>query len=713
MTILHHIDNEVPGFGEWTDVVQGNSTIIQSEAATFPERGSVGLRLTTDGDIAYTRKNTGHTIPPDGDLYLGFWKHVQQRGGSGSISPASVETAADLLTYYDLYSDGSSKFYGRKDDSGDVYVDSGSIQATPKTGRWYYVVVRIHRAATNTSSDGSYTFWGDGAQISHLAGVDNYDRCDGTISVRIGASVHYSAGFTIDYDEIKIATSYPEPFVPTPTNEYPCPVRTVVLYRKGSDDSCVFADYCVEKLTIPRANLIPLTNAVGDESLADDTAYNTQIKAPIDDYFALNPTVAANCMCFLLGYGVPGYSTHNSKKHSVASWLMAYGGSTTSPQTNPLYGPETGSPIGRISVSNMRTAGVYLATRIDSDTLANAKAILDASVTVSALSVLESNDKLYSNDSDYKASLPCQHLRILTSGLGQFANDAFVWGDTATPSFGTGGSRVAFVDTSTDAADSLRAGSAACYSALCNDYAGALGSSDTADTFDAESFFEMLRVGGTFAEACAVAIASLRYTACPAGSPLMTISFCKSGFNIYHATGGPEDMNWTEPVAYARPDPQSKQIPLSLAPGQKHVLGARAVSEGGIEEQNTHVIAYAEADSNGDLLPVPLGRPSQTTVKVLPDGSVVVGFSYDKPLGFAAPAEFQVFTDNGTGELNLQTPACTVPFSRPDQTDFEVVVSVSTFPARFAVRARKGEQNGPLGQMISVHTPSPSVPQLL
>ena len=61
MALLHYIDNEVPDYGGWNAVVQlGSSTIVQSEAAAFPERGSLGLRATAVGsDSAYVQKNGG------------------------------------------------------------------------------------------------------------------------------------------------------------------------------------------------------------------------------------------------------------------------------------------------------------------------------------------------------------------------------------------------------------------------------------------------------------------------------------------------------------------------------------------------------------------------------------------------------------------------------------------------------------------------------
>ena len=78
MTILHHIDNETPGFAEWTSVVEiGGSTVVRSIGAGFPERFDYGLRVTIVGaDVAYVTKTTTLELDPAGSVYFGTWLNM-------------------------------------------------------------------------------------------------------------------------------------------------------------------------------------------------------------------------------------------------------------------------------------------------------------------------------------------------------------------------------------------------------------------------------------------------------------------------------------------------------------------------------------------------------------------------------------------------------------------------------------------------------------
>jgi len=481
-----------------------------------------------------------------------------------------------------------------------------------------------------------------------------------------------------------------------------------VLYRSASADSVEFADYCAAELGVPRCNLVPLPNATADETLADYATFQAEVENDLAAWLALNPTVAANVTTFLVGYGVPGCFTHAGVVHSAASRLMHYGSAFSSGAPNPLYNPST---VERLTATALSAAGVYLACRIDADTLAHAKEIVNRQ---SSIVNLQDADTLYSDDAAYLASLPCQRLRIVTAALGEYANDAFVFGDTGTPSFGAAGSRVCFVDDSADAADTLRAASELFDAIVTNGYAAGLGFSSLTSNLSPLAFFEMLRVGGTLAEAFCVAIASLDYTAVPIGSPLMTVAFQLGGYNVYLGKGSPDMIDWDQAIAYTRYNVEAITINVPLMEGQKHVLAARAVSHLGVEEHNTHVLSYVELDAEGNLLPRPMSAPSEITTDIQGDGSLVMSFSYRPPTGFAPADAFEIFSDGGTGTVDLEEPVATLSNVEPHQTDFEVLLNVESFPVKLAARGLKGEQNGPLSRTITVAlSPAPLSPVTL
>lgn len=717
MSVLHYIDNEVPAFGEWTSVTEnGGSTIVQSAAATFPERGSLGLRTTIVGaNTAYAVKDVSISIDAAGSVWVGFW--LRMAAFPAVIYPLKIYSAApNCLLRVGLTSSGWVM--------GKVYNDAGAVSTVYSTwaiglDRWTYIAVELRRASTNIAADGGVALYVGGELVDSRYDVDNFDRATDVGELCAGVVSVPQDGTVVDLDEFKIATAYPEPHSPTPADEYPSAARTVVLWRRASSDSREFADYCVTELGVPRANLCPLPNASASETLADYATFQAQVETDLAAWLAVNPTIAANCSCFLVGYGVPGYFTSGGEKHSATSRLMNCGTAFSSQTANPLYLGSTGVPPVRLTKTAL--GGKYLATRIDADTLANAKGIVDCGLQIVNLTALPETDKLYSDGATYRASLSCQKLRMIAAALDTYADDAFVWGDTGSPAFGAAGSRVCFADNSADSADTLRAASELFTAMVTNGYAAGLGFSATPCTppggpggLRPTPFFEMLRLGGTFAEAVAVAAQYLDYTTVAAGSPLMTVVFQLGGYDLYSGIGTPEAIDREQPTAYLREGEQTRALQFAMIPGIKYVLSARAVSPSGVQECNSHVLAYAEIDDLGQLSPPPLSRNTDVTAKRHRDGYVVVGFSYRADFGFAAADAFDILSDSGTGTLNLDTPVANVSDVDPRQTEFEVVVPAAALPAMFSVRARVGDQTGPISRIVTVAAgPAASPPTLL
>lgn len=189
--------------------------------------------------------------------------------------------------------------------------------------------------------------------------------------------------------------------------------------------------------------------------------------------------------------------------------------------------------------------------------------------------------------------------------------------------------------------------------------------------------------------------------------------------SLYHGLGSSEDVDYQMPLALTPLEDATVSLRLSLSPGQRHFLAARAISAAGIEEQNTHVVCCAEVDQAHVLLPPPLGVTSDLAAWCEPQGGVVIGFSYRPPLGYAAAEEFEVLGDGGSGSLDLQTPIATVP-AQPSQPtapaesqDYEVVVAADVLPAMFAVRPCAGGRKGPVGRTVTVTAGVPPGPVIL
>ncbi len=714
MSLLHYIDNEVPDFGEWDAKVEaGSSTILRSALASFPERGSYGLRTTLVGtSVAYVRKIFSSPCPiaAGGDMYLGFWHRCINPPASGAAPIMSLYSSLGGYTTMLYWTSTQLRVY--------VKMDSGASTTanwTAGAGRWYYVVLRLHRAATAVSADGYAALYVNGVQVAKTSLVDNYDYAIDTARLYCGSQWDIKDGFTYDNDEIKLGDTLAdvEPYRPAPATEYVEAARTLVLYRQASADSVAFADYCVTQLGIPRANLVPLPNATGDETLANYAAFQTQVENDLAAWLAANPTADADKMCFIIGYGVPGYFTDGAIKVSATSRLMSYGIAYTSGgKANPLS--STGVPPVRITKTILDAAAAMLAVRIDCATLSSAQNILAAGLTVSALDRLADTDVLYSSDADYLDSLGCQKLRLLTSGnLTILTNAAFFYGSSAGSLFASG-SRAAYAGTGWGSADSLRELTNQLYQALrYYGWAAGVGWAYQPDEFDAESFFEMLRIGGTFAEAAAVAIASVDYTAVVAGEPFMTVSFPKHGHNIYKGIGGVESIDWSSPVACLRQDQTLAILKTTLTAGRRHIYAARAVSEAGIEENGILATTFIEIDGQGTMLPPPLSAPFELTAAMQSDGSLLVSFSHETGGGENEPESFELLSDFGTGEIDTENPAATLSDISSGQSDFEILVVTPTLPAMFAVRGICDGQAGPLSEIIFVQAPpSPQPPTL-
>lgn len=648
--ILHYIDNE-PASGEWTfKDAPGASTITRNALATFPGRGSYGLRQTTAGTAAYVQKDTTHTISPGESFFVGFWLRNDTLQPEFTTEHMSM-IGASTFAHVTQASNGYIAFYSKDDASSLLHL----LGVNSEVDQWIYIVIEIQRATTDVASDGEGRSYVNGLQIHERTGIDNYDACGSTISVTIGGKNWFASGMIADYDEIKIATTYPEPFVPTPISNYLSPQRICILYAYNYETSRVEAAIIRAQLGIPCANVIPYNAPVSLTSYADYTSYVTD---SIDEVFANHPAVASNCMCFLLAHTANHTFIEGGVVYSTSNWLMNYGGAPTPQLTNPHYQTKT-----RLTKADL--AGKYMAAVLPLDYYSQ---MLDGADTIAALDELPDADTIYSDDGPYLASLPAQKLRIETSSESTFTDDAFVFGDTGLVgnlNFGSAGSRIAWVDPSDNSALHLEDfpgdNAATLNAAFVEGYIAGLGSTGPADTIDAETFFEVLRIG-TFAEAAFASCEYLKSTTDPVGSPLLTSPFQTSGYNVYRGKGPLVD--WSAPVAYLRKDvgadgtTRTATLVTTHDNSTQYTYGLRAVRLN-VETPGYDQTVDFTTDSGGDWVG---NRPVKVVgadAKTKSGGDIRVTWRYEK--GFVIPDFFSIWFDtvepDGSG-----VPDATVDF---------------------------------------------------
>ena len=663
MTLHAYIDNEVPVIGEWTGQVfsgSAGSNMLQGAAYAWPERGAVGLRCSCLGEEAartYCFKNGICPTAAAGEtVALGFWYRLTTKPDGNSII-ITMNGTVDFLTM--LITSGGYVYPALAQDTGGGPSTTGFICTL---GRWHYLQVFITRASGPGVADGSASFYADGLLLGSTGAYENFAKTAGDdYDMKMGVTYLPSGSeYVADYDEIKVgdALSDIEPYVPTPADENPSARRTVVIFRRYNTDSHAVVDAAITA-GVPRGNCLGVA-CTTNENLADYATFQSEVENSLTTFLTNNPTIASNCTGFLLARNVPGSFTSGGVKHSATSRLMNFGTAFSSDTANPLYNPTT---VARLTKTLLD--GQYLAARCDG---ADGVALISRAATVSALSALAAADTLYSDESAYLSSLPCRRLRIVTAAMpgGDFVNDAFALGDGGSPTFGSAGSRVAFADDTASSASSLRTGSAACYAAInTGAYAAALGCAETAQSFDAEAFFEMLRIGGTFAEAAAVAVPYLDSVAVAAGWPLMTAAFQLGGYNLYRGKGGKDNIDYDNPVGYARAGQNSIDlVGLGHEPSTVYTYGIRTVSDSGVEEANRSVVCRVAFDGDGEMITPGPNPILWATAEPIAGGKVRLAFSYsavNEPTGGGAAA-LQV-AQVTAGAADWESPIETISFS--------------------------------------------------
>jgi len=650
-SLLEYLDAELAGFADFDSVVTaGGSTFAQTALAAFPERPGAlnqGYRVTTtQSNAAYGQVDNVGSLSPGDAVYLGFWLRITDLTTSTcNANRLAVWSGGVWNTKLMVYVYGDGRLRLRYQSDATYNYGTLSADNVADLNAWTYVVLAMRRATTNVASDGWARLYMNGARIDNFTGVDNYDTLSGTLALHAGIFENIQPSFSMDLDEIMVASAYPEPYVPPATSDYVEAARTVVCYRHASADSRTFARYCSSALGVPRANLCPLPAASSTESLATYATFQAQVETDLAAWLALNASAAAQCCCIVPGYGVPQFFTSGGVLHSAASRLMKLGTAFSSRTVNPFHGRQT-----RITSAELVAAGVYLTATMDAPSLADAEAYVTKGLAVGAAA---EGEKVLASDSAVRASLAAQATRLARAATYTPGDlGALMLGSMAAmmgpdPYWPTAGTRAAILCT-TEANLTLRGvGSYLMFGLQTLGWAAGVGYSiaNGGVEADAESLVEMLRGGGSFAEAALAAVHYLNYAAIPIGLPTMTLGFPQAGYNLYGGVADRTAVDWGTPIAYGRAGANS--IAIAQADDTDLWYGLTAVSSAGVE--STVKRTFRAVVAGGVLVGPPPNALTWATARAAAGGKVEVAFQYNSAAAAGVATAVQVARCTGAG----------------------------------------------------------------
>lgn len=679
---------EKPFDEEWdaAPTVGGGSTVERSEDAAWPELGANGAKFTmAAGGLSYLQKTiSGHTNA----LSVGFHWNVQTLPTDYSFTYVS----------HLLYPNGSTYVWKllMQNSGGDgyyfqlyYYEDDGSV-ASITTGkmcldRWYHIAIRLYGNKTN----GYAKIYINGGLENSATGLDNDTRVATASKLRIGTPAGDRADFLFYLDNVTIDTTITgvRPYRRSAAGLYTEAANTLVLYRRpnlaerdsGPED---FAYYCVNQLGIPRSNLIPLPNAPNLEGLVSQGDYLSVVDGDINLWMGRMTVPPDSFTAFIVSFDTPGFWTRSGTKVTVETSLMYYGGGGYSQTANPLYGRTT-----RPTRADLTSNNLYLATRIDAVALQQAKDILDAGITVSALSALPSADYLTSDDADTIATLAVQKTRLNRSTTLSDAS-AFQFGNLS--ELAASGSRVCAVDDGQDVVGTLRAPlNTTAEAVIEGGFAAACGFTVLPvlgdDGFDVDAFLSVLMDGGTFGEAALCATEHLNGHQVIAGNPLMTVAFIADGYNVYRSeTGEIEDLGDT-PVAYLQSDEINPTLTgLGHSANGEYLYLVRA-QKGGIENPDWSCFAEFTVDDGGEFEGI---RPDDVMLPAVERGAAgTLTINFRSRPGGETPDDYAVWHSTTSTVDTSGSPDATLTHTRFGNYSHEFTLSDGT-QYWFCVKAR-------------------------
>lgn len=131
----------------------------------------------------------------------------------------------------------------------------------------------------------------------------------------------------------------------------------------------------------------------------------------------------------------------------------------------------------------------------------------------------------------------------------------------------------------------------------------------------------------------------------------------QGGYNVYRGVNSPHHIAYGRPVAARTADATQLTLPAALVADADtvHCFAVRTVGPFGHESSDAAIVSFrTDADCDGTSLP---NAPYGLEVRTLGDRRVGLRWRYDSTGQSAWPTHFAVYSDNGTGTIDYDTPA--------------------------------------------------------
>lgn len=595
----------------------GGVSLSQAAEASFPDRGSVGLKVTLEasGDGRYLERDLGvsHSLVHARVMFnpatvSGGWVTLMRGEDAGSGD-------AFELTY-------NSGTRGVTLTLGTGATLTGVL---PSGLDWNCLELKLD------ADGGAAALWLNGVE------VDTYTGTLSSLSVRrvwLGAPFKQSGAVGDLYlDEWKLGDDYLGPVVVEATSASgDDPARWLVIYNTSNADSVAWAEWYRAARGVPYANLLGL-NLSSDEEISE--AAFTSMRQSVADYLALNG-LDDQVLGILCGHGVPGtYVDGLGDSESIAGQLHRMDGGSGA-VLNGLSRSVDDATMARPSAVNL--SGHRMTARIDGVDLAGSRLPTERAMTFEAAG-FDGSDALEGADAQIwldpygpAGSVYDAHRDLMlgwsssaAGGLtrldrvapsapvgsedtshGLIERDGFYWGwGSASPGaglFGAAAGRRLFCGVlwyEDATSGSLRSGSTGWAQAALGAGYAAVGVSTRARTAtaipQAGGFFGALRRGWTLGEAWFVANPVLRAGLTLVGDPLARMTLPRRGWNVYgpFESWADVDLSGAPRVALGA-DAQTFTLDVNVWPddGAVGLYVVRGVDGLGREETGTRHVRF-------------------------------------------------------------------------------------------------------------------------
>jgi len=136
----------------------------------------------------------------------------------------------------------------------------------------------------------------------------------------------------------------------------------------------------------------------------------------------------------------------------------------------------------------------------------------------------------------------------------------------------------------------------------------------------------------------------------------------RGGYHLRRAPGGVPTMSAPIVGAGAAGQTTIREFPWVVHESNAaYVYRLNAVGGGGVEEDGARNITSVAFGPDGSWLGLRPNSPSDVRIACLSGGRFALRWSYNEAGQQAAPSEFRVFTDGGTGSVDYDEPAAVVP----------------------------------------------------